>query len=178
MENSKRYQVHTHWGWFSLDEGAYADYLAGRLWICWEPGGKKEKPPEQAETPVHVSKEALRLRDAAEKRGVHTLLQELYPGRRVTLPLNEKIEGLSIEELCLSVRASNGLMRAGASTLGRVAALMQQEQGLKSVRNLGEKSEKEITHSFVTVAYSHFSGYEKAEFWQSLLDGQREGCSE
>ena len=38
MKNGARYVVTTHWGTFSLDEGAYQDYLAGKLWICWTPG--------------------------------------------------------------------------------------------------------------------------------------------
>ena len=33
MKNGARYVVTTHWGTFSLDEGSYQDYLAGRLWI-------------------------------------------------------------------------------------------------------------------------------------------------
>ena len=27
----RKYEVHTYWGWFRLDEGAYQDYLAGKL---------------------------------------------------------------------------------------------------------------------------------------------------
>lgn len=34
MRNGARYVVTTHWGTFSLDEGSYQDYLAGKLWIC------------------------------------------------------------------------------------------------------------------------------------------------
>ena len=40
MENGAKYEVNTYWGWFRLDEGAYRDYLAGRLWICRTPGAR------------------------------------------------------------------------------------------------------------------------------------------
>lgn len=32
------YIVHTNWGRFRLDKGAYRDYLVGNLWISWAPG--------------------------------------------------------------------------------------------------------------------------------------------
>ena len=31
MNQNCKYEVHTYWGWFRLDEGAYQDYLAGKL---------------------------------------------------------------------------------------------------------------------------------------------------
>ena len=42
--------------------------------------------------------------------------------------------------MCLSVRSSKGLMRAGANTVGKVKEIMEQENGLRSIRNLGVKS--------------------------------------
>ena len=50
MKNGARYVVTTHWGTFSLDEGAYQDYLAGTLWICWTPG----KPTEKKQIPIPI----------------------------------------------------------------------------------------------------------------------------
>ena len=64
MENGAKYEVNTYWGWFRLDEGAYRDYLAGRLWICRTPGGRRTPAP--AETlPADVSDEAKRLCERA-----------------------------------------------------------------------------------------------------------------
>ena len=45
MENGAKYEVNTYWGWFRLDEGASRDYLAGRLWICRTPGGRRTPAP-------------------------------------------------------------------------------------------------------------------------------------
>ena len=35
------FEVHTYWGWFRLDRGAYEDYVAGKLWITWVPGKRQ-----------------------------------------------------------------------------------------------------------------------------------------
>jgi len=46
---------------------------------------------------------------------------------------------LPIEEMNLSVRASNALMRANAKSFGRVMDILLIEDGLKKIRNLGVK---------------------------------------
>ena len=43
IHNDTWYEVKTHWGWFRLDEGAYRDYLQGKLWITWKPGRPQEQ---------------------------------------------------------------------------------------------------------------------------------------
>ena len=75
--------------------------------------------------------------------------------------------------MSLSVRASNGLMRAGADTLEKLYGLMKKENGLAGVRNLGVKSIREITEAFLAVTYSMLTVYEKLLFWQELLDKKR-----
>ena len=77
---------------------------------------------------------------------------------------------LPIYEMNLTVRASNGLMRAGVQTFGRLAQLIQSETGIMSVRNLGAKSVKEIQEAFLMECYARLLPYEKAEFWQEVLD--------
>ncbi len=49
-----------------------------------------------------------------------------------------------IAELCLSVRSYNCLRRAGCSTIGDIEQIMMDEGGLRRLRNLGDRSEKEI----------------------------------
>ena len=44
MQKSPRYEVQTKYGWFSLDERSYQDYLAGKLWITWPPEDQQPKP--------------------------------------------------------------------------------------------------------------------------------------
>ena len=80
---------------------------------------------------------------------------------------------VEIYEMNLSVRASNGLMRAGIKTLGKLADLVVLPNGLKSIRNLGAKSEREIMHSFVGLCYEKLNYREKLEFWQKAINSSR-----
>ena len=148
IHNDTWYEVKTHWGWFRLDEGAYRDYLQGKLWITWKPGRPQEQQKIDGAVelmPTNISEEAVQLRDKAGRYGVYSTLQQLIPGEQVIIPYKQRMSSLSIEEMNLSVRDSNGLMRAGASTFGKLRELMDRETGLRGVRNLGTKSEKEIT---------------------------------
>lgn len=169
------YEVKTHWGWFRLDEGAYRDYLEGRLWITWKPG--KTHEPQKTENvaelmPSDISEEAVKLRELAGRYGVYNTLQNIVPGEQIFVPYKQRMSRLSIEEMNLSVRSSNGLMRAGASTFGKLRELMDSEHGLRSVRNLGSKSEKEITIAFISACYQQLNSVEKAVFWQKVLNNK------
>lgn len=169
MGNGPRYKVQTRYGWFSLDEGSYRDYLSGKLqWINWPPLRDPNEPVKQDPLPPNASPKALELRDKAAKTGVKELLRDFitYPAA----PCKERMRDLPIYEMELSVRASNGLMRAGVQTFGKLEQLMQSESGILSVRNLGAKSVKEIQEAFFTECYKRLLPYEKAEFWQEVLD--------
>lgn len=104
MSNGIRYRVQTHWGYFSLDEDSYQDYLAGKLWIIWKPG-KTETPKPEAEL-THLSAEAIRLRESAHA-DAYSLLQVRFPATAIT-PYQKRMENVGIDELLLSVRSSNG----------------------------------------------------------------------
>ena len=73
----------------------------------------------------------------------------------------------------LTVRSSNGLKRANAGTLGKLRDLLATENGILSVRNLGQKSAKEIKMQFFEECYSRLVPYEKAQYWQEVLDSLR-----
>lgn len=170
MKNGARYVVTTHWGTFSLDEGAYQDYLAGKLWICWTPGKPAEKKIDTScSSPPHVSDSALDLCDQAEKVGVLQLLRSLGLDE-VQVPYSERFAKLSIDEMNLSVRSSNGLKRAGILTFGRLFEQLQIENGLFNLRNIGQKSVKEIKKVFFEECYSRLFPYEKAQYWQVVSD--------
>ena len=64
-------------------------------------------------------------------------------------------------------------MRAGASSFGKLWELMNRENGLRAVRNLGVKSETEITRCFFAACYLHLSPGEQAVFWQRVLDAEK-----
>lgn len=171
IRNDTWYEVCTHWGWFRLDEGAYRDYLEGKLWITWKPGRPQQKIEGAAELmPTDISERAIQLRDMAGRYGVYSTLQQLMPGEQIVVPYKQRMSSLSIDEMNLSVRSSNGLMRAGAATFGKLRELLDSERGLRGVRNLGAKSEKEITIAFVSACYQQLTGTEKDVFWQKVLD--------
>ena len=170
MKNGARYIVTTHWGTFSLDEGAYQDYLRGDLWITWKPGQKrKERVKEEPAVPPHTSERAITLREQANNNGILFTLHSLGI-TDAAAPYVERLAGISIDELTLSVRASNGLRRAGAHTFGKIHDVIQRENGIKSIRNLGDKSVSEITQAFFEECYLQLLPYEKAVYWQEIID--------
>ena len=123
-------------------------------------------------TSARMIEEAIALRELAGKQGVYALLQERFPGSSVAIPYRRRMAEISIEEMNLSVRSSNGLRRAGAHTFGGLWALQEEEKGLRSVRNLGVKSETEIRRSFLAACYTQLSPAEKARFWQQILQSR------
>ena len=170
MKNGARYVVTTHWGTFSLDEASYQDYLAGDLWICWTPG----KPTQPQNTtsgyiPPNVTDRAISLRDQADKIGVFPTLHQLGI-HDALVPYSNRLADLSSDEMNLTVRSSNGLKRANAGTFGRLRDLLAMENGILSVRNLGQKSEKEIKQLFFEECYTRLLPYEKAQYWQEIID--------
>ena len=167
------YEVRTHWGWFRLDRGAYEDYLAGKLWITWIPEKPKEQAAEQRKEdvlPPNVTDAAIRLRDLASRHGAYATFQSAFPGVAVEIPFKQRMKDKLIDELALSVRSSNGLMRANAGTFGRLWDLLSRETGLRSVRNLGAKSEAEIQRCFFDGCYLSLSPGEQATYWQLMLN--------
>lgn len=145
---TEQHEVTTRWGHFLLDDAAYAAYLEGKLWISWgagAPTSAAEKKIVKPYIPLNVSEEAVRLRDAAAHQEVYGFLQQRFPGVRIPVPYRSRMKDLSIEEMNLSVRSSNALMRANARTFERVMEIMQMENGFRMIRNLGAKSEKEIS---------------------------------
>ena len=86
------------------------------------------------------------------------------------VPYSARLADLSIDEMNLTVRSSNGLKRANAGTFGRLYDLMSLENGILSVRNLGQKSAKEIKQMFFEECYVRLLPYEKSLYWQEIVD--------
>ena len=170
MKNGARYVVTTHWGTFSLDDASYQDYLAGKLWISWNPGKQEQsKPTSTGYIPSNVTDQAITLRDKADKVGVLATLHQLGIHEAI-VPYSPRLEDLSIDEMNLTVRSSNGLKRANTGTFGRLLDLLGTENGILSVRNLGQKSAKEIKRLFFEECYARLLPYEKSQYWQEVLD--------
>jgi DNA-directed RNA polymerase alpha subunit len=128
----------------------------------------KKQQERQEAMPPDVSQRAIKLRDVTSKTGIHEVLDGF---RRIPqAPYKDRMSNLDIYEMNLSVRASNGLMRAGIHTFGKLDSLIKSENGILSVRNLGVKSVKEIGDAFIAECYNRLIPYEKAEFWQSVID--------
>ena len=147
MKNGARYVVTTHWGTFSLDEASYQDYLAGNLWICWTPGKPQQKQTISRYIPPNVTDRAVALRDQADKSGVFPTLQQLGI-HDAFVPYSNRLADLSIDEMNLTVRSSNGLKRANIHNFGNLKAVLEIENGLLNIRNIGQKSIREIKQLF------------------------------
>ena len=174
MKNGARYVVTTHWGTFSLDEGSYQDYLAGKLWICWTPGKTADASHNlDAGLPASITKQAISLQEQADKQGILSVLHDLN-AHDIIIPYSTLLADLSIDEMSLTVRSSNGLKRAGISTFGRLKDVLSTEGGLLNIRNIGQKSMKEIKRLFLAECYQRMLPYEKAKYWQDFLDNKEE----
>lgn len=173
IQNDTWHEVKTYWGWFRLDEGAYRDYLDGKLWISANPcpnGNVIKRDIRSQEIPVNTSQKAIELKNEAAYYGFICTLQSLNMEADIPVPYKSYMAETGIEELNLSVRASNGLMRAGIKNFGKLKALIETERGISSIRNLGEKSVKEINTAFLTATYLRLSNGEKAAYWQQIID--------
>ena len=169
MKNGARYVVTTHWGTFSLDEGSYQDYLAGNLWISWMPGKPEQQQVTSDQVPVNVTDRAVTLREQADRNGVLPTLHMLG-FHEVVVPYSNRLSELSIDEMSLTVRSSNGLKRAGIHTFGKLKERLEIENGLINIRNIGQKSLKEIKQLFFDECYARLLPYEKAVYWQEVIE--------
>ena len=168
MKNGVRYVVTTHWGIFSLDEGSYQDYLNGKHWICWAPGKPARQVPAN-HRPANITDRAIALREQADRHGILMTIRKLDL-REVIVPYSSRLAELSIDEMNLTVRSRNGLRRANIHTFGDLKARLGTEEGLTHIRNIGQKSIKEIKGVFFTECYDRLLPYERAAYWQELLD--------
>lgn len=168
MKNGARYVVTTHWGTFSLDEGSYQDYLAGKLWICWNPGKPSQQAVQSNHIPINVTDRAIALRDQADKVGIIAMLRQLAVHEAI-VPYSCRLAELSIDEMSLTVRSSNGLKRANIHTFGQLRDRLGIENGLINIRNIGQKSLKEIKHLFFEECYARMLPYERAQYWQDVI---------
>lgn len=169
MKNGARYVVTTHWGTFSLDEGSYQDYLAGNLWICWTPGKPKQQRTPSDQIPINVTERAIALREQADKNGILETLRKIGIYEAI-VPYSTRLAELSIDEMNLTVRSSNGLKRASIHTYSQLYERMQTDSGLINIRNIGQKSLKEIKQLFFEECYTRLLPYERAKYWQDILD--------
>lgn len=108
--------------------------------------------------------------DAVEKYGLIRVVHKMFgSGARMNLGFTKKVCNVSIEELSLSVRGFNVLKRSNLDTIGDVIDAMNDKK-LMSLRNLGEKTSREIKTKIVNFGYASLSDKDKKEFLQEVID--------
>lgn len=90
-------------------------------------------------------------------------LETVYRTRRVSFPFDNKNFNVHVEELSLSNRTYNALMRARLSKLDKIIDYIQ-TNGWNDIKNLGRKSATELYEKILDVAWEHMETEERAEF--------------
>lgn len=108
--------------------------------------------------------------ESAEKIGLISTLAPFGNDIKISIPLSQKFCDKSIDDMDLSVRASNGLKRSGAMTVRQLTDTIMSEKGLDTVRNLGKKSISEIKTKLLYLAYNELNDKEKQAFWNEFIE--------
>lgn len=117
-----------------------------------------------------MNRKALELKKSADEKGFFEVFKSLGNDIRVRIPVSNSFCEQSIDELDLSVRSRNCLMRVGATTVDKVINLIMSGSGLLNIRNLGKKSISEIKIAVFASAYGSLEKEEKLAFWHSFLE--------
>ena len=113
--------------------------------------------------------------ESAEKIGLISTLAPFGNDIKISIPLSQKFCDKSIDDMDLSVRASNGLKRSGAMTVRELTDTIMSEKGLDTVRNLGKKSISEIKTKLLYLAYNELNDKEKQAFWNEFIELNSKG---
>ena len=108
--------------------------------------------------------------ESAEKIGLISTLAPFGNDIKISIHLSQKFCDKSIDDMDLSVRASNGLKRSGAMTVRELTDTIMSEKGLDTVRNLGKKSISEIKTKLLYLAYNELNDKEKQAFWNEFIE--------
>lgn len=109
------------------------------------------------------------LYDAVEKYGLIKVIYNTFGNRaRMNLSFTKKVCDVPAEELSLSVRGFNVLKRNNLNTLGDIIDIMNDNK-LMYLRNLGEKTAREIKTKIVNYGYESLNEKEKKEFLLEVI---------
>ena len=101
----------------------------------------------------------------AEELGVSAVLQGIGGKVRVRLPMSNGFLAASIDDLPLSVRSRNALMRSGLDTIGKLVQYIRENDAMSNIRNLGKKSVHEVKTVLTEAVYHQLTEQEKLMFW-------------
>ena len=113
---------------------------------------------------------ASKLYTEAEQGDLLSVLRPFGNNLRFRIPMTQSFWDTEIDQLTLSVRARNGLMRARATTVGGTSKLIMSEGGLEAVRNLGRKSVAEIKTAILVEAYQRLGPKARLAFWEHFVE--------
>ena len=124
--------------------------------------GMSRKTEQEIPTPAELVQ-------CAEQSSLSAVLTQLGAGQ-TRIPFRRRMAQMSLEELNLSVRSRNCLMRAGLRTFGDLNERLGWEGDISRIRNLGAKSREEIIRVFRGECYARLNAAEKQDYWQRVLD--------
>ena len=84
-------------------------------------------------------------------------------GKLIGFPVYH-VDGVPIEELCLSTRAFNALRRNQIATIGEIL-----EIDVYKIRNMGSKSAREVKNAVLNYSYDRMTEKQRQEFWREVL---------
>lgn len=100
-------------------------------------------------------------------------IKEVYGNCKLYIPFNDKDFDIPIEELELSTRSNNALMRCRFKTLNDVIQYID-ENGWNKIKNFGRTSAAEVFGRIIDVAWDGMNTTQKAEFLISI-DEENQG---
>ena len=110
------------------------------------------------------------LYNAVEKHGLIRVIHKMFGnGAKMNLGFTKNVCDISIEELSLSVRGFNVLKRSNLDSIGDVIDAMNDKK-LMSLRNLGEKTSREIKTKIVNFGYASLNDKDKKEFLREVIE--------
>jgi DNA-directed RNA polymerase alpha subunit len=90
---------------------------------------------------------------------------------KVKIPFTKRACEAPIDDIEFSPRANNSMKRGSVFTIGEIIDIINDDDGLKRIRNLGTKTENEIKTRLLVYAYDRLTDNEKKIFFYDVLEG-------
>ena len=88
---------------------------------------------------------------------------------KVKIPFTKRACEAPIDDIEFSPRANNSMKRGSVFTIGEIIDIINDDDGLKRIRNLGTKTENEIKTRLLVYAYDRLTDNEKKIFFYDVL---------
>lgn len=89
---------------------------------------------------------------------------------KVKIPFTKRACEAPIDDIEFSPRANNSMKRGSVFTIGEIIDIINDDDGLKRIRNLGTKTENEIKTRLLVYAYDRLTDNEKKMFFYDVLE--------